>query len=234
VTASEAPRPLDFDPRLEILATRALELTREATVIGLGSGRAAWAFVRALGRGVRAGRAVRAVPASEETARLAREVGIPLTTLEEMIDVTVDGADEVDPQLELIKGYGGALVRERILAGAARRQLILVGADKLVPVLGTRGRLPVEVIPFAIPFVRRRLRELGCEPELRTAETKPVVSDNGNLIVDCAVGAIADPRGLERALRAIPGVIDSGLFLGTADTVLVGDGDEVREIRRHP
>jgi ribose 5-phosphate isomerase A len=231
----QSPRSVDADARLEILAARALELTREATVIGLGSGRAAWAFVRALGRSVKGGRTVRAVPASEETARLAAEAGIPLTDLEEaIIDVTVDGADEVDPELNLIKGYGGALVRERIVAAASRRQLILVGVDKLVPVLGTRGRLPVEVIPFALPFVRRRLREIGCEPELRTVEREPVVSDNGNLIVDCAVGTIADARGLERRLRAIPGAIDSGLFLGTADTVLVGDGDEVRELRRRP
>jgi ribose 5-phosphate isomerase A len=219
------------DAGLDILAGRALELTREATVIGLGSGRAAWAFVRALGRSVKEGRTVRAVAASEETARLAAENGIPLTDLEEAIDVTVDGADEVDPELNLIKGYGGALVRERIVAAAARQQLILVGVEKLVPVLGSRGRLPVEVIAFALPFVRRRLRELGCEPELRTVEREPVVSDNGNLIIDCAVGAIADARGLERRLRSIPGVIDSGLFLGTADTVLVSDGDEVRELR---
>jgi ribose 5-phosphate isomerase A len=222
---------MDSDAGLDILAGRALELTREAAVIGLGSGRAAWAFVRALGRSVKEGRTVRAVAASEETARLAAENGIPLTDLEEAIDVTVDGADEVDPELNLIKGYGGALVRERIVAAAARQQLILVGVEKLVPVLGSRGRLPVEVIAFALPFVRRRLRELGCEPELRTAEREPVVSDNGNLIIDCAVGAIADARGLERRLRSIPGVIDSGLFLGTADTVLVGDGDEVRELR---
>lgn len=235
VTTSRSPRPVDSDARLEILAARALELTREATVIGLGSGRAAWAFVCALGRSVRAGRQVRAVPTSEATARLAREVGIPLTDLEEaMMDVTVDGADEVDPELNLIKGYGGALVRERIVAAASRRQLILVGVEKLVPVLGSGGRLPVEVIPFALPFVRRRLRELGCEPELRTVETGPVVSDNGNLIVDCVVGAIADARELECRLRAIPGVVDSGLFLGTADTVLVSDGDGVRELRRHP
>jgi ribose 5-phosphate isomerase A len=230
----QSPRPMDADAGLEILAGRALELTREATVIGLGSGRAAWAFVHALGRSVRGGRTVRAVPTSEETARLAAAAGIPLTDLEESIDVTVDGADEVDPELNLIKGYGGALVRERIVAAASRQQLILVGVEKLVPVLGSRGRLPVEVIPFALPLVRRRLRELGCEPELRTVERERVVSDNGNLIVDCAVGTIGDARELERRLRSIPGVIDSGLFLGTADTVLVGDGDEVRELRRRP
>jgi ribose 5-phosphate isomerase A len=226
---------MDSDAGLEILAARALELTRGATVIGLGSGRAAWAFVRALGRSVKEGRTVRGVPASAETARLAAEAGVPLTDLEEeIIDVTVDGADEVDPELNLIKGYGGALVRERIVAAASRQQLILVGLEKLVPVLGSRRRLPVEVIPFALPFVRRRLRELGCEPEVRTVEREPVVSDNGNLIVDCAVGTIADARGLERRLRSIPGVIDSGLFLGMAHTVLVGDGDEVRELRRRP
>jgi ribose 5-phosphate isomerase A len=218
---------------LERLAARALELVAGADVIGLGTGHAASAFVRALGVEVRAGRVVRGVPTSEASAALARAAGIPLSGLDEpSIDVTVDGADEVDPALNLIKGYGGALVRERIVAAASRRQLILVGREKLVPVLGSRGRLPVEVVPFALPFVIRRLSRLGCGPVVRTGGGQPFVSDNGNVIVDCAVSRIEDAVELEARLRAIPGVVDTGLFLGTADTVLVADGPTIRELAR--
>src|SRR5262249_20676690 len=159
------------------------------------------------GEKVRGGRRVRGVPTSEESARLAREVGIPLTGLDEgPLDVTVDGADEVDPGLDLIKGYGGALVRERIVAAASRRHGILVGPEKLVPVLGSRGRLPIEVLPFALPLTLGRLRESGCAPTVRTAGGQPFVSDNGNAVVDCAIGPIRDAPAFQRELRAIPGV----------------------------
>jgi ribose 5-phosphate isomerase A len=217
---------------LNALARRALGFVKDDTAVGLGAGRAATAFVRALAARVRAGLRVRGVPVSEATAGLAAELGIPLVGLEAEIDVTVDGADEVDPDLDLIKGYGGALVRERIVAAASRRQIILVERDKLVPQLGSRGRLPVEVIPFALPLCLHRLAALGLRPTLRMVGERPFVTDNGNVLVDCAVEPIGDPPGLERALRAIPGVVDTGLFLGTADTVLVADGTSVNEWSR--
>ena len=230
--AVEAQPPKE-DRLLERLAARALELVGDAVVIGLGSGHAASAFIRALGGEARVGRAVRGVPTSEASARLARKVGIQLTGLDEpSVDVTVDGADEVDPALNLIKGYGGALARERIVAAASRRQLILVASDKLVPVLGSRGRLPLEVVPFALPLVLRRLAQSGCAPAVRTVGGRRFLTDNDNLIVDCTVEPIEDPAALDRRLRAIPGVVDTGLFLGTADTVLVADGEGVRELRR--
>src|SRR5262249_14615962 len=143
---------------------RALELVPDDSAIGLGSGRAAWAFVKLLGERVRAGRLrVRGVPCSEETARIATESGVPLVSLSEAAElaVTVDGADEVDPSLDLIKGYGRALVREKVVAASSRKLVILVGEEKLVPKLGTRGRLPVEVVPFAVPLCTRRLAALG-------------------------------------------------------------------------
>ena len=217
---------------LNALARRALGFVKDDTAVGLGAGRAATAFVRVLAARVRAGLRVRGVPVSEATAGLAAELGIPLVGLEAEIDVTVDGADEVDPDLDLIKGYGGALVRERIVAAASRRQIILVERDKLVPQLGSRGRLPVEVIPFALPLCLHRLAALGLRPTLRMVGERPFVTDNGNVLVDCAVQPIGDPPGLERALRAIPGVVDTGLFLGTADTVLVADGTSVNEWSR--
>ena len=218
---------------LERLAARALEIVADATVIGLGTGHAASVFVRSLGAQVRAGRRVRGVPTSDASAALARASGIPLTGLDEpSIDVTVDGADEVDPDLNLIKGYGGALVRERIVAAASRRQLILVGNEKLVPVLGSRGRLPVEVVPFALPFVIRELARLGRRPTVRVAGGRTFTSDNGNVVVDCAVSRIERTAELHAEIRAIPGVVDTGLFLRTAHTVLVADGPVIRELSR--
>ena len=227
------PAPGMDQAQLEGLAARALEHVRDGTLVGLGSGRAAAAFVRALGARAARGLRVRGVPTSEATARLAREVGVPVVGLEEgILDITVDGADEVDPHLDLIKGYGGALVRERIVAMASRRRITLVGAEKLVRVLGSRGCLPVEVIPFAWPLVVRELAALGCRPTLRMTGGVPVVTDNGNRIADCAVRPIEAPAAFERDLRAIPGVVDTGLFLGIADLVLVAQGGSIREMKR--
>lgn len=218
---------------LDQLISRALSHVRDGALVGLGSGRTASAFVRALGARVRQGLRARGVPTSEATARLAREVGVPLAGLDEgVLDLTVDGADEVDPRLALIKGYGGALVRERIVAAASRRLIIVAGGEKLVPMLGSRGRLPVEVIPFACPLAMRELAGLGCRPTLRTVDGKPFVSDNGNWIIDCGVRPIEAPADFARDLRAIAGVVDTGLFLGMADLVLVAEAGGIREMRR--
>jgi ribose 5-phosphate isomerase A len=217
---------------------RALEFLTPGDVAGLGSGRAADAFIRLLGERVRGGLAVRGVPTSRESGDIARTAGIPVVSLEEGLPlaVTVDGADEVDPHLNLIKGYGRALVREKVVAASSRRLVILVGPGKEVPVLGGRGKLPVEVLPFALPLCRRRLAELGCDPVLDERGGRPFVTDNGNHILDCRVQPLADPAGLETRLRAIPGVVGTGLFLGMADVVLVGDDQFrlVRERRRTP
>ena len=215
------------------LAAEALRHIASGRVIGLGTGHAATAFVRALGTRVAAGLDVRGVPTSEATAALARSLGIKLLSPDdvETIDVAVDGADEIDPRADLIKGYGGALVREKVVATMARRFVVLAGTDKLVPVLGTRGRLPVEVVPFAAAPCRRRVEALGYPATLRTSEGRPVVTDNGNLLLDCRVGPIADPPGLEAALRAIPGLVGTGLFLGMHPTVLVWDGERRRMLR---
>jgi len=217
---------------------RALELTREATALGLGSGRAAARFVEALGARLSATKArVRGVATSEETARLAREAGIELVSLAEVntLDATVDGADEVDPRLDLIKGWGRALLREKVVAAASRTLIIIAGEEKLVPALGHRGKLPVEVLPFALAFCEKKLRGLGLEPKADRRDGKLFVTDNGNHIVDCGTGPIADPRRLEEDIRSIPGVVGTGLFLGMADVVLIGKGDRMEladEMRR--
>jgi ribose 5-phosphate isomerase A len=204
---------------------RALELVPDHSSIGLGSGRAAQAFVIALGERIRAGRLkVQGVPTSNETAKLAQAQGVPILSLANAgtLALTVDGADEVDPNLDLIKGYGRALVREKIVAASSRRLIILVGEEKLVPRLGTRGKLPIEVTPFAVPLCERRLSELGCRPQLDVRDGSPFVTDNGNHILDCQIEPIADARRLEQEIRAIPGVLGTGLFLEMADVILVG------------
>jgi ribose 5-phosphate isomerase A len=176
---------------------------------------------------------VRAVPTSRTTAALARSLGLEVGELgEDSLDLTVDGADEVDPELDLIKGYGGALVRERIVAAASRRQVILVTREKLVPRLGTRGRLPVEIVPFARPLCQRRLAALGCAARLRETTGAPFVTDNGNWILDCAISAQEDAAAFDREIRRIAGVVDTGFFLGTTDLVLVAEDGAIRILER--
>src|SRR5437660_7695133 len=216
------------------IAEHALSYVADGQVLGLGTGRAATEFVQALGQRVRAGLRVRCVPTSQATAELAAKLGIPLTTLADMegLDIAFDGADEVDAQLRLIKGNGGALVREKIVAASARRFVVLVGEDKEVPVLGAHGNLPVEVVPFGAPLVKRRLQTMGYASQVRQKQGQTFVSDNGNWILDVRVRAIPEPLTLEQSLRAIPGVVDTGLFLDMADTVLIQRPGSVEERTR--
>jgi ribose 5-phosphate isomerase A len=204
---------------------RALGLVRAGDVVGLGSGHASTEFITELGARVSAGLNVRGVATSRVSEDLARSVGIPIVSLAEGLPLalTVDGADEVDPSLNLIKGYGRALVREKIVAAASRKLVILVGPGKEVQVLGSRGKLPIEVVPFAVPLCVERLKKLGCNPILYEGNNAPFVTDNGNYILDCPIAPILHPEQFEEHLRAIPGVVGTGLFLGMADTVLVGD-----------
>jgi ribose 5-phosphate isomerase A len=220
------------DQEAAALGAAALAEVKPGHVVGLGTGQAATAFIHALGKVVKEGLRVTGVPTSEASASLARQLGIPLMNEPVTLDVAVDGADEVDPRLDLIKGFGGALVREKVVAAAARRFIVLVGDEKLVDALGARGRLPVEVVPFAVPFCTRRLTELGHPPVVRRKDGKPFVTDNGNLILDAAVRSITDPAGLDRTLLAIPGVVGTGLFVGMAHAVLVWQDGRARTLRR--
>ena len=218
------------DPAVQAVAERALELVSDGAKVGLGSGRASAAFIARLGERVKQGLRVVGVPTSEASAAQARALGIPLVEIDEslVLDLTVDGADEVAPNLDLVKGWGGALVRERIVAAASLRQVILVGPEKLVPTLGARGRIPVEVIPLARGLVTRHLRALDVVPTVRPGAdgTTPFLTDNGNLTLDCRVRVPVQggeaARELERRILDIPGVVDTGLFLGTAERVLIG------------
>lgn len=229
------------DPAVQAVAEKALELIHDGAKVGLGSGRASAAFIAKLGERVKQGLRIVGVPTSEVSATQARALGIPLVDIDETLelDLTVDGADEVAPNLDLVKGWGGALVRERIVAATSRRQVILVGPEKLVPGLGARGRVPVEVIPLARGFVVRQLRALGITPTLRPGPDgkTPFVTDNGNLTLDCELArplqGSDEALALEAQLLAIAGVVDTGLFLGTAERVLIGrDGGAVEVLIR--
>jgi ribose 5-phosphate isomerase A len=205
--------------------------------VGLGTGRTAEHFVRALGEKVRAGLAVVGVPTSEQTARLATAEGIPLTTLEavRILDLVVDGADEIDPQLRLIKGGGGALLREKIVATASRRMIVIADSGKLVEQLGAFP-LPIEVVPFGYGATRGHIEtlaeKLGLSGriDLRQRSGATFVSDGGNHIIDASFGLIPDPDRLAAGLKQITGVVDHGLFIRLAAAAIIADGDVVRRL----
>jgi ribose 5-phosphate isomerase A len=216
-------------------ALKALELVTDGMRLGLGTGSTAALFVAALGERVSGGLRIVCVPTSEATRRQADELGIPLEELGEAeLDLTVDGADEIDGELNLIKGGGGALLREKIVAASSRRMIVIAEGAKRVKALG-RFPLPVEVVPFGAPSTARRLleaaRRAGCDGEavLRRKYGNPFVTDNGNLIYDCHFGAINEPRRLAEALSQLAGVVEHGLFIGLASAAIVGrpEGTEV-------
>lgn len=219
-----------------LAAERALAYVRDGQIVGLGTGSTAEYATRGLGRLVREGLRIQGVPTSEATARLARDLGIPLLDLNEVeaIDVTIDGADEVDPRYRLIKGGGGAQTREKLVARATRRQVIIVDAGKLVERLGTRFAVPVEVLPFAWTMARRELERLGCEARLRGGEAEPFRTDSGNLILECRFPGIDDPPALETAIKTLPAVVESGLFIDLVDLLIVAgeDGVKVTDVMR--
>jgi ribose 5-phosphate isomerase A len=205
--------------------------------VGLGTGRAATAFVRALGARVRGGLKIVAVPTSESTRTFAESLGIPLTTLADagILDLTIDGADEVDPRLDLIKGLGGALVREKIVAASSKRFVVVIGEAKLVPRLGVATPVPVEVVPFGRPLCERRLAALSAKPTLRSRKddpSEPYLSDNCNYILDAKFPGIDDARKLDAEILAIPGVVGTGLFVGMTERVLVLRGDSIDVLTR--
>jgi len=222
------------DREKEAAARASLRFVKDGQIVGLGTGSTAAYFIQLLGEEVRNGLKIRGIPSSDRSREQAASLGIPLTTLDEspQIDVTVDGADEVDPQLRLIKGGGGALLREKIVASATRQFVIIADTSKRVPVLGSFP-LPVEVIKFARAVVVRKIQDLGADVELRRrTDGTPFLTDENNYILDCRFGQIADADGLARRLSDMPGIVEHGLFIGMADIVLVADGSEIVELRR--
>jgi ribose 5-phosphate isomerase A len=197
---------------------------RDGMIVGLGTGSTVHYTVMRLGEMVREGLNITGIPTSKATERLATEQGIKLGTLAEhpSIDITIDGADEVDPQLNLIKGMGGALLREKVVASVSEKMIVVVDDSKLVETLGTKSPLPVEVVPFALSPCLAELGKLCDETVVRTVGGQAYVTDNGNNIVDCRFSGIPEPRVLENKLMGIPGVVENGLFLGLATLAVVG------------
>jgi len=221
------------DQEKEAAARASLRFVRDGDIVGLGTGSTAAYAVRLLGERVRAGLKIRGIPTSSQTRELATSLGIPLTTFDEVqeINVTIDGADEVDPQLCLTKGGGGALLREKIVASASRQLVIIADSSKQVPMLG-KFPLPIEVIAFAQALVKKKIEALGASVKLRQSNGSPFVTDEGHHILDCSFGQIPDPPALARRLSDMPGVVEHGLFINMASVVLIARGQEVTELRR--
>ena len=217
----------------EAAARASLRFIKDGQIVGLGTGSTAAYFIRLLAEAVNKGIRIRGIPTSVQAGELASSLGIPLTTLDECqeIDVTVDGADEVDPQLRLIKGGGGAMLREKIVASATKRLLIVADASKRVPVLG-KFPLPVEVIRFAQALIAKKITALGADVQMRLKNGNPYVTDEGNHILDCRFGSIPDADALARALSEMPGVVEHGLFIGMASTVLFATDSDILELHR--
>ena len=210
-------------------ARRSLAFVKDGYVVGLGTGSTAFYAISLLGERVREGLNIRGIPTSAKSRDLAAGLGIPLTSFEEspLIDVTIDGADEINPAVQLIKGGGGALLREKIVASASRKVVIIADSSKQVPILG-KFPLPVEVAPFAEALLIRRITALGASVTLRRDQSgKPFVTDEGHHILDCSFGAIPDSHRLAGELDRMPGLVEHGLFLDLADIALIGKEIEI-------
>ncbi len=223
---------MDRDLEKHAAARDSLRFVKDGDVVGLGTGSTATAMIFLLGERVKAGLKIRGIPTSERTAQLARSLGIPLTTLQEtpQIDVTIDGADEIDPQLRLIKGGGGALVREKQVARASRQLVIIADSSKQVAVLG-KFPLPVAVVASSDTAAAQAICALGASVQVRHQDWQVFVTDEGHHILDCHFGQIADPERLAQEIQSMAGVVDHGLFLDMADVALIARGESVLELR---
>jgi len=222
------------DQEKQTAARAAVELVQSGEIVGLGSGSTAAHAVRFLAERVRAGLKIVGIPTSQRTKQLAEQLGIPLATLEKhpRIDIDIDGADEIDPRLNLIKGGGGAFLREKIIASVSRRFVVIADSAKQVACLG-RFPLPVEVVAFAQSLIKPQIEALGAQVKLREyAYGNPYVTDEGHHVLDCTFGAITDPPALAEKLRRIPGVVEHGLFIGMAEMAVIGKDGQTTLIRR--
>ena len=218
-------------------ASEAAGYVEDGFVVGLGSGSTAAYAIREIGRRVREeGLRVLGVPSSYSAFLLAVKSGIPLTTLNEhpILDLDIDGADQIDRRLNLIKGMGGALTREKIIAASSKKFIVVADETKLTSSLGEGQPIPIEILPFALPLVIDRIRRIGGRPKLRERKdgSGPYITDNGNFILDVDFGAVDEPAKLEMRLKGIPGVIETGLFLGMAQEAIIGTKDGIKVIRK--
>lgn len=205
-------------------AEKAIEYVENGMVLGLGTGSTVEYALKKLGGLIKDGLDIKGIPTSMHTKKIAKEYGIPLTELEEnpIIDLTIDGADEVDGNLNLIKGGGGALTREKIVAYHSKKEIIVIDEAKIVKALGTTFPLPVEIVKFGWSSTKKAVEAFGCTAELRKIVNEPYITDNGNYIIDCDFERIDEPEQLEKDLNNIPGAVENGLFIGLATEVIVG------------
>ena len=218
----------------KLAGEKAVEQIQDGMIVGLGTGSTVEYTIKKLGELVRNGLDIKGIPTSVHTARLAKEEKIPLTTLDEnpVINVTIDGADEVDSQLNLIKGGGGALTREKIIAFHTEKEIIVVDDSKVVKALGIDFPLPVEILRFGWPATKTKLEEFGCKVELRKIMDEPYITDNSNYILDCEFERIMDPEELEKEINNIPGVVENGLFVDLVHEVIAAGKQGIVTLER--
>jgi ribose 5-phosphate isomerase A len=211
----------------KLVGEKAAEFVKDGMIVGLGTGSTVYYTLEKLGQLVKEGLQIKGIPTSKATEKLAHEFGIPLTSFKEVtyLDVAIDGADEVDPDLNLIKGGGGALLREKIIAAAANTFIVAADSSKFSAKLGS-FRLPVEVIPFGYERTAQQISSIGCIPEMRLSDGKPYITDNHNYIFDCEIPKDSQPHKLETVLNMIPGVVENGLFTKLADVIITLDANK--------
>ena len=224
---------LDAEDAKKLVGEKAATYVKNGMVVGLGTGSTAYYAINKIGEMVRDGLDIIAIPTSKASEAQALKVGIPLTTLDEcqLIDLTIDGADEIDADLNLIKGMGGALLREKIVASVSKQVLIIADERKIVDVLGTRSPLPVEVVPFGIEVCMKKLAPMCDSLALRMKDGKPYITDNNNYIIDCRFEKIENPSGLKAEINNIPGIVENGLFIGLATSAIVESKGELRILK---
>ena len=215
---------LEQEEMKKLAGEKSVEFIEDGMILGLGTGSTVEYMLKKLGEEVKKGLKVKGIPTSMHTKKVAKECNIPLTTLDENpeIDLTIDGADEVDSELNLIKGGGGALTREKLIAYHSKKEIIIIDDTKVVKALGIDFPLPVEVLKYGWSSTKKTLEKFGCEIELRQIMNEPFITDNSNYILDCDFERIDEPEQLEKDINCIPGVVENGLFIGLADEVIVG------------
>jgi ribose 5-phosphate isomerase A len=225
---------LDQEQLKEIAAKKAVDYIEDGTIVGLGTGSTVKFALKQIAQRIEQGLSIKGIPTSQQTRKIAERYAIPLTSLSEYpeIDLTIDGADEVDQNLNLIKGGGGALTREKIIAYHSKRVIIIVDDSKVVKSLGIDFPLPVEVVRYEWEATQRALEKFNCEVSFRKIMDDPYITDNGNYILDCEFERIADPEQMETDINMIPGVVENGLFIGLADQVIVGSKGGVMTLEK--
>ncbi|SET53961.1 ribose 5-phosphate isomerase A [Salinibacillus kushneri] len=216
------------DKTKQLVGEEVVDYIKDGMKVGLGSGSTMYYMIKKLGDRVKEGLDIEGVPTSNTTAEWAKEFGVPLTDFSKVqeLDLAIDGADEVDPNLQLIKGGGGALVREKIVAASAKSFYVIVDESKMVTYLGN-FLLPIEVLPFGWEVTANKISDFGCEPKIRKSKGEPFITDNGNYILDCNFEKIAEPKKLHEELKSLVGVVETGLFINMARKVMVGKDEKV-------